>query len=209
MKKKLIAALLTVGMCLSMVACGSDKAPVKDKEDVVTETDETTDADENDGNDDVVDENMGEDANGDDAAGNDNAVAGETVGQSFYNLFVETVNANPDASAEDIASTMMAAEWIPFAGATMPVEQGLLNGFGNGEINGFEEGAMFAPMIGSIPFVGYVFTLADESTAEDFMATLLENADPRWNICTEADETVVEALGNKVFFLMCPTTFEE
>ena len=94
-------------------------------------------------------------------------------------------------------------------GASMPVEQGLLMGFGNAEINGFEEGVMFAPNIGTIPFIGYVFTLADWTDVETFVKTLQDNADLRWNICVEAEEMVVDSVGNKVFFVMCPSQFEE
>ena len=57
---------------------------------------------------------------------------------------------------------------IQFMGGTMPVEPGLLTGFGNTEITGFKEGVMFAPMIGTIPFVGYVFVLEDGVAASDF-----------------------------------------
>ena len=67
---------------------------------------------------------------------------------------------------------------------------------------------MFAPMIGTIPFVGYVFTLAEGADAEAFVKTLSDNANPRWNICTEAEDTIIEAVGNKVFFLMCPKSLE-
>ena len=67
---------------------------------------------------------------------------------------------------------------------------------------------MFAPMIGSIPFVGYVFTLEEGADAAAFMQTLTDNADPRWNVCVEADETVVENADNMVFFVMCPAQFE-
>ena len=38
---------------------------------------------------------------------------------------------------------------------------------------------------------------------------LEKNADKRWNICTEADEMVVSAEGNTVFFVMSPSKFEE
>jgi hypothetical protein len=40
------------------------------------------------------------------------------------------------------------------------------------------------------------------------MQTLKDNADPRWNICVEAEETVCEQVGNKVFFVMCPKSLE-
>ena len=38
---------------------------------------------------------------------------------------------------------------------------------------------------------------------------LKANANLRWNICTTADEMVAGSVGNKVFFVMCPTEFTE
>ena len=90
----------------------------------------------------------------------------------------------------------------------MPVEEGFLNGFDN-EIHGFSEGAMFSPMVGTIPFVGYVFTLPADADVDAFMNTLKENANLRWNICTTAEEMVTDAVGQTVFFVMCPAEFEE
>ena len=92
--------------------------------------------------------------------------------------------------------------------ASMPVEEGFLNGFDN-EIKGFKEGVMFGPAIGTIPFVGYIFTVADGGDVDAFVKTLGDNANLRWNICTEAEEMICEAVGNTVFFVMCPTSFEE
>lgn len=111
-------------------------------------------------------------------------------------------------NALSVAEAVIANPIIQFAGATMPVEPGFLNGFDN-EITGFSEGAMFGPMIGSIPFIGYVFTLEDGQDVSSFISTLKANANLRWNICTEADEMVVGSSGNKVFFVMCPKNFEE
>ena len=51
--------------------------------------------------------------------------------------------------------------------------------------------------------------MEEGADVEGFVQTLTDNADPRWNICTEAEETVVEVCGDKVFFLMCPKTLEE
>ena len=68
---------------------------------------------------------------------------------------------------------------------------------------------MFAPMMGTIPFVGYVFALEDGTDAAAFVKTLEDNGNLRWNICTEAEEMIVEAEGNNVLFLMCPKSFEE
>jgi hypothetical protein len=90
----------------------------------------------------------------------------------------------------------------------MEVQAGPLTGF-DSEISGFEEGVMFSPMIGSIPFVGYIFTIADGDDPDVFIQTLTDSANPRWNVCTEADETVVDNIGNYVFFLMCPESFDD
>ena len=104
---------------------------------------------------------------------------------------------------------MLADSSIQFMSASAPVSEGLLTGFDNTEIKGFSNGVMFAPSIGTIPFVGYVFELSDGTDADAFVKTLKDSANPRWNICTEAEQTVVEKIGNKVFFLMCPKSFEE
>ena len=87
---------------------------------------------------------------------------------------------------------------------TFEEKANLLTGFGNTEIKGFTDGVMFAPMIGSIPFVGYVFTLEDSKSAEEFAKNLESAANPRWNICVTAEQTACGAVGNRVFFLMCP-----
>lgn len=130
--------------------------------------------------------------------------AGESMGQALLQDFTDRVNAEPDIGAEELAKALLENPVIEFSGDAVPVEQGLLTGFGNTEITGFAQGAMFAPMIGTIPFVGYVFVLDEGADAEAFVQTLKDNADPRWNICTEADETIAEHVGNTVFFVMCP-----
>ena len=64
-------------------------------------------------------------------------------------------------------------------------------------------------MIGSIAFVGYVFELDAGADANAFVKELTDNANPRWNICVEAEETVSAVEGSKVFFCMSPLSFEE
>lgn len=112
-------------------------------------------------------------------------------------------------SAQEIADGLMQNPAILFAGGAMPVEEGLLSGFDNTEIKGFKEGSMFAPMIGSIAFVGYVFELSEGTDASAFVSTLEKNANLRWNICVEAEEMVTGVSGNKVFFVMCPKSLEQ
>ena len=131
----------------------------------------------------------------------------KTVGQTLLSAF--KANSSDSATALSIAETLVANDVIAFSGGAMSVEEGYLTGFDNTEIKGFKEGAMFAPMIGTIPFVGYVFTLAEGTNAADFIATLKDAANLRWNICTSADEMVTGSSGNKVFFVMCPTSFED
>ena len=140
------------------------------------------------------------------ACGNAGGGADEeiTVGTTLRDAFKN----NHDGTAEEIANALIANEIIEFMPAVMPVEEGYLNGFDN-EIKGFKEGAMFGPMIGTIPFVGYIFVLEDGADVDAFMTTLKDNANLRFNICTEAEEMIVENEGNKVFFLMSPKSFEQ
>lgn len=135
--------------------------------------------------------------------------APETLGEFLLADFEERLAENGDQTAQELADGILTNEKVLFSGGAMPVEPGLLTGFGNAEITGFSDGVMFAPMIGTIPFVGYVFVLESEDAVEGFVTTLKDNADPRWNICTEAEETVVGSVGNKVFFVMCPKTLEQ
>lgn len=87
---------------------------------------------------------------------------------------------------------------------TMEVEPGYLSGFEN-EIQGFSKGVMFAPMISTIPFVGYVF---ETENTDELVKTLEENAKLDWNICTAADEKQMDVVGNYVVFIMSPKAFE-
>ena len=139
--------------------------------------------------------------------GTDVGLTGETVGKILLMDFEQYIQENPDVSAQEMADHILANSIIQFSGTTMAVEEGLLAGFNNAEITGFDEGVMFAPMIGSIPFVGYIFTLPDGADTEAFLQLLTDNADPRWNICTEADETVTGKAENMIFFVMSPAQF--
>ncbi len=136
------------------------------------------------------------------------SLVGESLGVQLQNAFLEAAKADPGLSAMDMVTTLMGTPALSFGPVTAEVEPGLLTGFGNTEISGFEEAVMFAPMIGSIPFVGYVFDLGEDGDTHAFADLLEENADPRWNICTEAEQTVIAISGQLVFFVMCPTSLE-
>lgn len=129
--------------------------------------------------------------------------------KSVGNILLSEFKKKADSSALSIAEALVNHSVIEFAGGAIPVEPGYLTGFGNTEIKGFKEGAMFAPQIGTIPFVGYIFTLENASDTASFISTLKSSADLRWNICTEADEMITGSVGNKVFFVMSPISFEE
>ena len=129
----------------------------------------------------------------------------ETVGEILLDAFKD----NPEGTAQEIAKRIIGNEIIPFMGGVNPFEPGLLSGFDNAEITGFKEGCMFGPMMGTIPFVGYIFVLEDGADVDAFEKTLEDNANLRWNICTEAEELTVESEDNTVFFLMSPKKFEE
>lgn len=74
------------------------------------------------------------------------------------------------------------------------------------EIKGFKKAYAIRPMIGTIPFVAYIFEAED---ADEFAEELKSNADLRWNICTEADEMRTVVSGDYVFFVMAPKHFEQ
>ena len=131
-------------------------------------------------------------------------VAENTWGETLWEAFETNMNDNPSATAVDAAFILSMHESIPFMSGSAEIMPGMLNGFDNYEVTGFKSGAMFGPMMGSVAFIGYVFELEEGADVEGFMTTLTENCNPRWNVCVEADQTVVGAYNNMVFFLMCP-----
>ena len=82
-----------------------------------------------------------------------------TMGTMLAQVFEERGKADPNLDLTDLGNTLMNDSGLPIDGEVTPVEPGLLMGFGNDEITGFAEGVMFAPVIGTIPFVGYLFRL--------------------------------------------------
>lgn len=74
------------------------------------------------------------------------------------------------------------------------------------EIKDFKQAITIRPMIGTIPFVAYLFEV---DNAEEFAENLRSNADLRWNICTEADDLEIAIVDNYVFFVMAPKSFNE
>ncbi len=184
--KKILATILAATMVISMAACGArNNESTENTESVLAGTEGTTT------------ETAG--ATTETAATETEGTAGEIL----FNAFKEMMEAKPETTAQEAADALITNEIIQFMGGTMPVEPGVLSGFDNAEIKGFEEAVVFMPMMGSNPFIGYIFDMPADADLEAFMTTLKESANMRWQICVEAEEMVVEAIGDKVFFLMC------
>lgn len=196
MKKTLslvLALVLVLTLAFSMVACGDKKDDAKDTDTQapVVDTNDTqapVDTDET-----PVD--------------TEEAPAGDSWGQTLLGVFNDAIAANPAATAEELANAVITHESILFMGGVTPMEAGAewLPGF-NEAPTGWATCANFGPFMGSIAFVGYVFTLEEGADVDAFKATLEANANPRWQICVTADETIIENVGNTVFFLMCPAS---
>lgn len=189
--KKIIALLACLALLLSMAACGTKTPEVTNPttEPTTEGTQPTTEP-----TDEIVETP-------------DEPAAEGTVGETL----LATFKANCTGTPEEIANAVISDPIIQFMGMAMainPTDFEYLSGLGEAKVE-YEEAAMFGPMIGTIPFIGYIFNVAEGTDVEAFKTMLNDNADLRWNICTAAEELVIENEGNTVFFLMCPASFEQ
>ncbi|MBO5395990.1 MAG: hypothetical protein J6A97_03820 [Clostridia bacterium] len=130
-----------------------------------------------------------------------------TVANTFAEAF-KAEAAKEGATTNTIATALSTNELVAFMPMVQDMEAGYLAGF-SADITGFKACTAFVPMIGTIPFVSYVFELEADADKDAFITTLKDNADLRWNICTAAEEMVAETEGNFVFFVMAPLSFEQ
>lgn len=130
-----------------------------------------------------------------------------TVANTFAEAF-KAEAAKEGATTNTIATALSSNELVAFMPMVQDMEAGYLAGF-SADITGFKACTAFVPMIGTIPFVSYVFELEADADKDAFITTLKDNADLRWNICTAAEEMVAETEGNFVFFVMAPLSFEQ
>lgn len=209
--KKMLALLMALVLVIGITACGKKGTIISDEqnqeitENVAPDVSEETEENEKEHSE-VKEEKPAEQKPVQDEKPEEKPVeTAQTVGTKLLSVFKSNANGSTDA----IANAIIEKGELPFAGMAMGVEPGLLNGFDNAEISGFKTGTVFAPMIGSIPFIGYIFELDDGVSAQEFISNLKKNANLRWNICVEADEMVTGNVGNKVFFVMCPKEFDE
>lgn len=208
--RKTVVLMLVTSLVLSLTACGGKKTEVESpvKEEVTTETvEETTEAVESTEiesteSTESSEENTEVVESTEETEVNDTPT--DTVASKLYELFETEIATTDDIN--EVANKLIEAEYFKEVSmTTMEVEPGWLNGFEN-EIKTFNNGVMFTPMIGTIPFVGYIFETDNTELLIDELET---NALLNWNICTTADEMLVKAHGNYVFFVMSPYSFGE
>lgn len=197
----LIAALLAVSVLL--VSCAKDETVSPNNQDVVENVtpDEIVTPDETVTPDEIVtpEETPVED---------ETPVAeGKTPAETLAEAFAEAAKAE-GATAESVATALSTNAIIPFMAVAQMMEPGYLPGF-NEEITDFEECYFVGPMIGSIPFVAYVFDIADDADSAAFVANLEALHNLRWNICVSAEQMLTAVEGDLVFFIMSPNSFEQ
>ena len=122
------------------------------------------------------------------------------LSEEYASIFREEIKNNKDIL--DIADTISKSKSIEFEIEVAELDkEDYLMGFDT-DISGYKRVVQAAPIISTIPFVLYIFEVEE---AEDFAETLKKEANPRWNICTEADEVLVDYDGNYVFMVMTPS----
>ena len=209
--KKILAILLAAIMLLSVVACGNNNTPDEpampddggnEPANPETPADPETPEDPTEPEAPTTDYAIGTDD------GNGNFIptpAENTTGWVLWNAFAN--EASMMMFPEMAAGYLMEQPYVPFNGGAMPImpdPEMFYDGFGEYQIEGYAAGAKFMPMMGSIPFVGYIFDLAEGADVKAFIDQLVNNCNPRWYVCVEADQIVAGSIGNRVFFLMCP-----
>ncbi len=130
----------------------------------------------------------------------------KTVSEQCIEIFRKAAKKS-GATTKSIAEEISKADFIAMATLVQDMSPGYFAGF-NAEITGFKKCTAFVPMIGTIPFVSYVFEISPYTDVDSFIKYLKDNANLRWNICTKADEMCVVKEGKFIFFIMSPLYFE-
>lgn len=129
--------------------------------------------------------------------------------QQLIDRFETYMSEESDTEALSIAEHICAIENFPLELSANAVEAGWLAGLE--EFTSFADGAQFAPMIGSIPFVGYVFLLDADVNADEVVETIKGQANLAWNVCTEADvlltSTYKDRGRNAVLVVLAPEVY--
>ncbi len=127
-----------------------------------------------------------------------------TVAKTLGKQFESEIKNEKDI--EKVAKKIAENEIFEISVDVSEVQNGdYLSGFQK-EMKDFKKAYVIRPMIGTIPFIAYIFEVEN---ASEFAEELKSNADLRWNICTEADEMHTVVSDNYVFFTMSPKSFEQ
>ena len=186
--KRIISVILAISMVAMLAGCSKGAQGSTDSS--VTAGSNTTESNTDGSN--TTDATI----SATEEAGNTAEDAPDTLGKKYVAVF----DKSKETTADAVVSELLNQVETEISLDKVDVTEGYLAGFDN-EISGFSKAVMFTPMIGSIPFVGYVFETDD---TDKLLSTLKENANPAWNICVEADETVYSVKDGLVLFLMCP-----
>ena len=222
-KKRLVAlglvGAITVSGCL--VGCGT-KDTISSTQDVTSSTTPQTEGVEEtteptDESNTVSEEETTEPTEPTDVTDESNSVTQEEVtettdatatveGETVASKLIEEFRAETKTTTDVVSIAETVGKSSLFNEIEMVVEEvqeGDLNGFDE-PIEGFSKGVMFAPMISTIPFIGYIF---ESENAEELASKIEEKGNINWNICTSADEKKVAVEGDKVIFIMSPYEF--
>lgn len=198
MKRKLIALLMCLTVSLGLVACGTKTEEPIAEDVVVFEPDV-----------DITIENEAGQIQEDSESNNINMSADTTVQSRLVTGFVSRIN-QPFDNLEQVAVDVCSIAETPFEVATMPVpaDAEYFAGFGETTITGYKDCVQFGPMIGTIPFIGYIFELEDESEIMPLRQLLESNYDLRWNICTAAETITFANVDNYLLVAMHTMMFD-
>ena len=127
----------------------------------------------------------------------------DTLGSQLVNQFQK--HAKEESDPMEIAQKIVSDDLAEISLDAESVEPGWLNGFDE-NVTGFTKGVMIAPVIGSIPYVSYVF---ETDYPEALVEELDEKHNMRCNICTEAEEKVSSIYENLVYYAMVPGEEDE
>lgn len=123
--------------------------------------------------------------------------------KTIETVFVEGIKNNEDINT--VAQSIVQNLNYAFKMDVMNVNPGYLPGFVQ-DITAFDEGVLISPIVGTIPFVCYIFY----TEKPELLMEALENYyDMRWNICTEAEVKIAAQQGNYVLFAMMPAESEK
>lgn len=210
--KKILAIILASLMLISFAACDSGskteettdaKSEVSSTVDTEAKTEATTET-----------ETETETEAATEATVNTASVSLETVATNLIHKYAEFANIR--ASYDEFMAEMPEEdkisyeEFLSYQLAVNPCEVGAewLMAFTNAP-TGYAEAYCYQPMMMGQAFIGYIFRVEEGKDVEEFKQFLLENCDPRWNICTMANTTVCENYGDIVYFSMMVVADEE